>query len=79
MYLPKLLIPSVIDAEPDKYLFNRALALWTSINFQYFAKLKGNPDVEFKNREQIAHVLGDINYKYARDLHGKDLATLDLF
>ena len=36
----KLLIPSVIDAEPDKYLFNRALALWTSINFQYFAKLK---------------------------------------
>jgi hypothetical protein len=62
----KLLIPSVIDADPKDYLFNRVLALWASINFFLFADLEKRPEFILPNAEAIGDLWGKINYIYAR-------------
>lgn len=68
MLYPKLLIPSVIDADPDDYLFNRALSLWVSLNFHLFAQLNQKPDFEIPNREELSLLWSEINHKYGKEL-----------
>lgn len=64
--LPKLLVPSVINAEPDEYLYYRGLALWVTTNCILQKRLHGIKPIKtpplFKT---IAHVWGEINVKYA--------------
>lgn len=64
---PKLLIPQVLNAQSNKYLFNRALSLWGAINFYLFRKAKQHPDVILPNHEEIAQLWGELNYKYAQE------------
>lgn len=65
--LPKLFIPCVINVEPENYLFNRGLSLWTTINFQFFARRKGMALV-MPNHEAIAALWGEVNRRYAERL-----------
>jgi hypothetical protein len=65
---PKLLIPEVIDAKPEDYLFNRALALFLSVNFQLFQKLEKKESVTMPNAREIARRWGEINLSYGRML-----------
>lgn len=72
---PKLLLPAVIDAEPDDYIFNRALSLWLSTNFFLFAQITGKPDLSIPNRELLTQLWGEINLKAAEELVLKNLAV----
>lgn len=63
---PKLLIPRVIAAKHNAYLFNRALSLWLAINFDLFAKTRGE-HLELPNAKALAKLWGDINIDYAQD------------
>jgi len=62
---PKLLIPSVIDAEPDKYMFSRALSLWVSGNFFLFAQITHKHEPVVPNAHVLAKLWGEINSKKA--------------
>ena len=64
---PKLLIPSVINASSDDYLFHRALSLWPTANFVLFNKSKGIESLAFAQQEELAQLWGQINVKYAYD------------
>ncbi|MGK7954693.1 MAG: hypothetical protein AB4063_05455 [Crocosphaera sp.] len=64
---PKLLIPSVLNASPHQYLFNRALSLWAAINFYLFRKASNQSDINLPNASRIAQLWGEINLKYARE------------
>ena len=68
---PKLLIPAVLDAEPNDYLFKRVLALWTTINFSLFRKLDDNDDEVLPGKDALAEAWGDITYEYAMDYLGR--------
>ena len=80
---PKLLIPSVINASPDDYLFNRALALWTSINFHLFAQLTQQPDYPIANAQEMAQLWGEINHEsakqFVRQTNGVELETFSYY
>ena len=65
LLLPKLLIPSVINAESEDYLFMRSLALWLSINFTVFAKLEERDGIDMPGAREIAELWGSINKNYA--------------
>lgn len=65
---PKLLIPQVMNADGDSYMFNRVLALWTSINFFLFRKAEGKPDVVFLQGKDLARPWGEINAGYGKNL-----------
>jgi len=66
LIIQKLFVPVVLDADPEDYLFNRVLALWTSINFVLFAKLDQKPESELVGADEIARLWGSINYRYAK-------------
>lgn len=63
---PKLLIPSVIDAPSNDYLFNRSLALWTGINFYLLNKLAKASVVHLPKAKELSLLWGEINLKYAK-------------
>lgn len=63
---PKLLIPSVINAEAPEYLFNRALSLWVSINFHLFAQLEQKPDRILPHKQELAKIWGEVNHASAK-------------
>lgn len=65
--LPKLLIPSVIGASDDEYLFYRGLSLWITINLYLFHKIekKENIDLPDKIKNPIVKIWGEINKKHA--------------
>ena len=69
---PKLLIPQVMNAPKNEYLFNRALALWTSINFYLFGKAVHKPDMDLPGKVELAKLWGPINLKYAKELVKKE-------
>ncbi|MBC7365813.1 MAG: hypothetical protein H7343_03215 [Undibacterium sp.] len=54
----------MINTEPENYLFNRGLSLWTTINFQLFARRKGMASVML-NHGLIATLCGEVNRRYA--------------
>jgi hypothetical protein len=58
--LPKLLMPCLLNADPERYLFLRGVSLWTTINFQLFARTAGHA-VLIPNHEAIATRWGEIN------------------
>lgn len=72
-YLTKLLIPQVNDYEkaPGEYMYNRVLALYTTLNFMCFAnpELPGNVRLEsfnWKNQELI-NAFGTISAESAKE------------
>jgi len=60
---PKLLIPAVLGAEPNAYVFHRALALSLSIQFFLLRTLSGKPDLELPNHKELSDLWGKINVK----------------
>lgn len=79
---PKLLIPQVIGADSDKYITNRGIALWASINFYLFRKVRGKQDLVMPGSRELATRWGEINIKYAREyvkkINGTDLNGYNL-
>lgn len=67
-FFPKLLIPQVIDAKPEEYIFNRALALWLAVNFHLFSRIEKKPLVHLPQSKEIARRWGDINLDYGKRL-----------
>ena len=65
---PKLFIPSVVNAKPHDYLFNRALALWVSINFHLFAKINNEADDGIPNKEKLTKLWGKVNLGFGEKL-----------
>lgn len=66
--IPKLLIPSVIDAEHNEYLITRSAALWLSTLFHQFAVLNRRENIPLKNSRELAMIWGKVNLKYAEEL-----------
>jgi hypothetical protein len=66
IYYPKLLIPSVLLAESNHYIFYRGLALWPTLNFELFRKIEGGEDLETPNSQELTEKWGEINLKHAK-------------
>lgn len=70
---PKLLIPQVVAAIPSHFMFNRALALWTAINFYLFHQLdvasntpgKELVAIDAARQQKLGLLWGQVNAKYA--------------
>ncbi|MBN1044325.1 hypothetical protein DVW08_02960 [Clostridium botulinum] len=79
--IPKLLIPSVIDAEHNEYLITRSAALWLSTLFHQFAVLNKRENIPLKNSKELAMLWGKVNLKYAEELAkeeaGKELSDFN--
>ncbi len=74
LLLPKLLIPSVINAEPVNYLQARVVSLWISINNVIIRKCSDKPEVTGpSHKEEMARAFGRINKKYALELAKTEL------
>mmetsp|Transcript_10061 Transcript_10061/g.16702 ORF Transcript_10061/g.16702 Transcript_10061/m.16702 type:complete len:309 (+) Transcript_10061:431-1357(+) len=76
--IPKLLIPAVIDAEPNDYIFNRALSLWVSINFFLYAQLIEEEDYAIPNFGGMSQLWGEINNEFANALVSNEMGGADL-
>ena len=68
MILPKLLIPSVIDASPEDYLFYRGVSLWLTVNNVLLHNLNGKESINLdpKLKKDLVKIWGQVNSKYAR-------------
>ncbi|MBF0314209.1 MAG: hypothetical protein HQK52_12400 [Oligoflexia bacterium] len=66
---PKLLIPSVINAAPEDYLYYRTLSLWLALKLYLYAKIKDQKEhreeLKVPHSSELAQILGAINAKYA--------------
>jgi len=62
---PKLLIPSVLLASGNDYLYHRVLALWLSINFYLMAHLTNKEHTNVPYKKELASLWGEINLKYS--------------
>ena len=69
--LPKLLVPSILCAESEDYLFNRGLGLWLTINFYLLQKMHKRPVKITPNSQVLALRYGEINARYAKDFTTK--------
>ena len=78
LFYPKLLIPTVIGTTGDRYLFNRALALWVSINFYNFALMEQKPPLDVARTRELAELWGRINVTYAEELTREEMDGADL-
>jgi hypothetical protein len=65
---PKLLIPSVILADANSYLYRRVLALWLSINIYLMSDLTGQKHVTFTGSKDLATLWGKVNLRYTNYL-----------
>tara|TARA_B100001094_G_C18159327_1_gene788318 strand:- start:543 stop:1694 length:1152 start_codon:yes stop_codon:yes gene_type:complete len=63
---PKLFIPKVIDAPKNHYLFNRALALFLTLQFRFFYQMEKRPAVNLTKARELGSLWGAINLKYAK-------------
>jgi len=68
---PKLLIPSVILADANSYLYKRVLALWLSIHFYLMASLAGHDHHAFSFHRNLSTLWGKINLSYSNYLQEK--------
>lgn len=70
--LPKLLIPSVIDASPDEYLFYRGISLWVTINLYLLHNLHHKEPVILPEeiKTPLVAIWGEVNARYAQDMGG---------
>jgi hypothetical protein len=60
---PKLLIPSVINANKNDYIFSRGLSLWLTTNF-YLFKIQKGIDRPLRKGRELSELWGKINLKY---------------
>ena len=71
LFLPKLLIPSVLSADENAYLMTRTMALWTTINFALIHDVNlfkyGKMLPQLKVDSDVVKALGETNMKYARE------------
>ncbi|MBI3632034.1 MAG: hypothetical protein HY225_01125 [Candidatus Vogelbacteria bacterium] len=66
---PKLLIPTLIDAESDNFIGIRYISLWLTINTFVFRKVDATPCVLGpENKKETAQAWAKINKKYAFEL-----------
>jgi len=70
---PKLLIPSMINADHDNYLGARIISLWLAVNHYLFRKYDREESPEPKNKLEMAKAWGEINKKYAFALAEREL------
>jgi hypothetical protein len=67
--VPKLLIPSVLSAKKEDYIYTRIIALWLAINHYTMRQLDKIPEVAGPaNRDEMVRAWGKINRKYADNL-----------
>jgi len=64
MLYPKLLIPSVLLADANDYLYHRVLALWLSINFYLMGYLSQHTPIVIPGKEEISKLWGKVNLRY---------------
>jgi hypothetical protein len=69
LLVPKLLIPSVLSAKKEDYIYTRVIALWLALNHYIMRQLEKIPEVTGPaNRDEMARAWGKINRKYADNL-----------
>jgi hypothetical protein len=68
--LPKLIIPSTLNADPDKYIATRAYSLWLLLNFFYHIQRK-NLQIRMQPNVDLSAIfcekLGVFSLKFAKD------------
>jgi len=72
LLFPKLLIPRVLLADGETYIYERAIALWLSINFYLMADLTGQKHITLPNKEALATLWGKVNHRYLNYLDAKN-------
>jgi hypothetical protein len=72
MVFPKLLIPSIINAESENFLGARFISLWLSINHIIFRNYKKIKITGPTNKGEMAKAWSEINKKYAFELANKE-------
>jgi hypothetical protein len=68
LLFPKLLMPSIINAERNNFLGVRVVSLWLSINHFLFRSASKTEIVGPDNKIEMAKAWSEINKKYAFDL-----------
>lgn len=69
LVFPKLVIPSLLNAENHIFISARCISLWLIMNFDYFRKVDGKKSVSGpRNKKMMAEAWGRINKKYAIEL-----------
>lgn len=71
--LPKLFIPSIIDAKNDNFLGVRFISLWLTIHFTIFRKANKLEITGPKNKKEMAEALAEINKKYSLNITEKEI------
>jgi hypothetical protein len=69
---PKLLIPSVINAESDNFMGARIISLWMTINHDIFRHYEKTEFLGPTNKTEMAIAWSKINKKYAFDLANRE-------
>lgn len=70
---PKLLIPSIINAESENFLGSRIISLWLSAHHVFFRKYDKKTVVGPEKKYEMARAWAEINKKYAFQLAKKEM------
>jgi len=73
LILPKLFIPSLIDAKSENFLGVRFISLWLTINFAIFRKSDKVEIVGPENKKEMAKAWSNINKKYSLIIAEKEI------
>lgn len=69
LVFPKLILPSLLNAENHIFISVRCISLWFIMNFEYFRKVDGKKSISGpRNKKIMAQAWGKINKKYAIEL-----------
>jgi len=76
---PKLLIPRVLFSDTKRYIHNRGIALWLTINFFLADEIKRanaglTEHVKFPGQKELAIIWGKVNSRYLAFLEAKEQA-----
>ncbi|MBI3305888.1 hypothetical protein HYZ82_01990 [Candidatus Nomurabacteria bacterium] len=83
LIFPKLLIPSLLNVKPERFIGTRLISLWLAMNFDFFREVDGRIHVTSpENRKKMAEAWGKINKKYAfalakREVHESSREVLE--
>lgn len=70
---PKLLIPSIINAESENFLGARFISLWLTINHAIFRKARKSEILGPVNKTEMAKAWSIINKKYSLELARQEI------
>ncbi|MBU0707359.1 hypothetical protein KKG41_03230 [Patescibacteria group bacterium] len=70
---PKLLIPSIIDAESENFIGARIISLWLTVNHTIFRKSEKKEIYGPDNKIEMAEAWSIINKKYAFELADQEI------